>query len=594
MKNLIEKLFPVDELIATIKRFPLSVMCALGVFIIAILGIHDLIDYDEDFMARIVVILSCSYLWFGISKLMSESQSLNFIKHGIVAGMGVALISSLIFLSSLWTQNLLFLSPAILLILMVAPYLKGGDDTSVWFFNRQMWFGIAVSYIALLMFAGGVCVALWAIEALFEVHISEEIFFDIWAFSCLVLGPVYALSWVPRQFEFTEDDCRDPAGLSFIVNWISAPMAIVYLCILYAYFGKIIIDQEVPKGILAYMISGFVGAGVVTYLVSWPLRESGSVQLRLFHKVFFPALIIPVGFHFFAIWERISAYGVTEQRYFILITAVWFMIIALGNVKGKMPIKAIPASLAILLVFASFGPWGAVSISGISQFARLESLLVKNELLVDGNIIKRDEDSVSREDQISIGSIIDYLCQTDRDAMIAPWFNADGKADWRCYSGHNLTEHLGFKDAYSYNYGRGQDESRINIWTSENNNKPRDISGYDFMVKNGGLKFLGSQGCSSSSCKIDKPDLVEVYRAENSAKLVFKYESIVIAEYDFSAFLLEHKDDQNSDKYLFIEFENERIKMRMDIQSAYGEIKDDKPVLNSMGYDILYSFKDAH
>lgn len=590
MKTLIEKLFPFEELFLTVKRFPLSIVCALGLFVIAVLEIHNFVAFDDAVMGRVVAILSCLYFWFGISRLISESQNLSFAKHVLIALAGAAGIAALVISSPIWWQNLLFLVPAILLTLMFAPYLKGGDDLSVWFFNRMVWFGVAVSYIALLMFAGGVCTALWAVEELFDLNIHHHIFSDIWAFSCLVLGPIYALSWVPKVFEFTEEDCHDPPGLKFIVNWISVPMVLVYLAILYAYFAKVVFAQEIPNGILAYLISGFVGAGVVTYLVSWPLREVGSAQLRLFHKVFFPALIIPVGFHFFAIWERIGAYGLTEQRYFILLTAIWFSILALGNIYKKMPIKAVPATLAILLLFASFGPWGAVSVSGQSQFSRLTALMEKNGILVDGEIVKQDERSVPFEDRKSMSSILDYICRSDRDAWIEAWFNHENKENWSCYGGSQLTEQLGFSYVSSWRSAH-DDKERINIWVSHNNRLPIDLSGYDYLVKNGNAKVLNGKTCSGNSCQPDVDNLLEVYREKETAKITFKHESLVLAEHDLSEFLLKHRAERNYSKPLFIDLENERIKLRMSVHSAYGEIKDEKPVLTSLSYDLLYRFK---
>lgn len=314
--NLLKRLVPIDELLATAVRFSLSIACALGLFLIAILTIHDIVDFDNDAIARTCVILIMCYFWFGSVRLMTESMELGRSVHLLPAFAGAGFFIMLTLLDGdRWFLPFLYLGPALLLLIMFAPYLRGGDDLSVWFFNHHVWLAVFLSYTAMFLFAGGVSGAIWAVEELFGMPVPHEIYGDIWAFACLVLGPVYVLSGVPRKFFFSKDEVTPPPGLKFMANWITAPMVFVYLAILYAYFIRIMISGEVPNGYLAYLITGFAGAGIITYLLAYPLKEAGTPQLRLFYRVFFPALLIPVGFHFYAIWERVTAYGITEQRY---------------------------------------------------------------------------------------------------------------------------------------------------------------------------------------------------------------------------------------------------------------------------------------
>ncbi len=590
MKKLIEKLIPIDDLMATVKRFPLSVFSSVCIFILVFLSIHDVLDFKDENIFRLMSVFGCLYFWFGISKLIGESQKLSLVKLVLVSIIPAIGITALLLTADIWGLHLLFLWPALLLILMFSPYLKRGDDLSVWFFNRQLWFGAAVSYIALMLFAGGISAAFVAIDELFGVNIEGEFYADIWSFAGFVLGPVYALSWVPKQFVFTEDDCRDPPGLKFIANWISVPMVFVYLAILYAYFGKMVLEQTVPNGILAYLISGFVGAGVVTYLVSWPLREVGSAQLRLFHKIFFPALIIPVGFHFFAIWGRIGAYGVTEQRYFILLSAVWFMMIALGNLFQKMPIKAIPATLAILLLFASFGPWGAVSVSGVSQYSRLEGLLVKHDLVKDGTVQKAEVE-IPFEDRVSISSIVDYLCDTQRHEMVYRIFQTPEKEYERnrCYAHSLVKDQLGFD--YTYRSRQNRDD-HISIWGNSYRQEARDIRQYDYFIKNGNIK-KGHKPCKGDSCPEESPDYVDVFFDDEKTLLRFKRGDSILLEENIHDFVMDNRSRQNRDESLYLELENENIVVRMDVLSAYGKMDGDKPIINSMNYDLFYRFKDV-
>lgn len=578
MQKLIDKLLPLEDLYATARRFPLPVMCALGLFFIVILGIHDIISFKEDSIARVVASLGCCYFWFGISKLMSESQGWSAAKHYIISFIVAGGIITLFALSSVWAIHLLFVLPALLLGLMIAPYLTSGDDISVWFFNRTMWFGVMVSYATLILFAGGLSVALAAIQVLFDMRIKSEIFGDIWSFAALVLGPIYALSWVPKQFEFTEDDCNDPPGLKFIVNWISAPMVFVYLLILYAYFGKIIMTGEIPNGHLAWLISGFAGAGIVTYLVAWPLRDKGSLQLKLFYKIFFPALLIPVGFHFYAIWERISAYGITEQRYLLMISAIWFMMIALGNSFTRIPLKAIPMMLLVLMVFASFGPWGGVSISGRSQFSRLEKLLIKHDLIVDGKAVKAKED-IPFDDRLSISSILSYLCSTERDAMIAPLFN-----DMKYCSASNSTKQLGFEYVSRYTSRQRQEER---FYLRATSIKYIDVSQYDVLLK-GISPRLRKTEWSANYSEGDQP--IKITYVDNFLKVVIGAHPAI--DIDMKDFVSDKIDLEKNNLALVMEAENEDISYRLMFSYINGNTEKGETTVKNMNFDLYYRVKE--
>ena len=487
MMNVVKKLFSVEDLKDTVRRFPFSVFCAVFIFIWAILDIHEITDIDEEILARGATIMSSLYLWFGITKLISESREKSGLWNIAVPAAGAAAIGALFALSTLYWIHFFLVLPALLLGVMVAPFLSGGDDWSFWQFNRKLWMGVALSMFAAFLFAGGLSLALAAIDHLFGIDVDDEFYGDIWVFASAILGPVYALSRVPDKFEYSKDECEIPPGLRFIANWISVPIVFVYLLILYAYFIKIVVTGEVPSGHLAYMITGFVGSGVLTYMAAWPLFKSGEglPQLNLFYKIFFPALFVPVGFHFFAIWERIGAYGITEQRYVLLISAFWFLIIAITKSLPSIPLRVIPASLCVLLALSSFGPWGAVSVSGQSQHSLLKKLLTRNELLAEGKAVKLAEGkTISLEDRISISSILSYMCNTDRDDMIEPLFNTEDKEPWSCQPVGDLTQQLGFEYIY-YRSADSYNDAYFNISGHHySEGKPvLDVRGYDYLVR---------------------------------------------------------------------------------------------------------------
>ncbi len=426
MKSFFKKLssfFLEGGLKETVLRFPLPAICALLSFVLAVLSIHDVID-DDKIVGRIAACLCTGFFWFGGLRLVVESRNWSKTKELLWALIFFVPFSILMALADQFEQYLIFIIPALLLFLMVAPFTKslrdGADDFSFWQFNHTLWIGVVVSALAVGLMMAGLQAAVASIKALFDVNISHHVMEDIWAFSALLVGPVYALSWVPKTFEFKEADYKEPTGLSFMLNWILAPLILIYFLIIYAYFGKIILTQSLPSGTLSYMVMGFVGVSIATYLAGWPMKDKSGALLQKIYKYLFVALSIPVVLQFWAIGLRINDYGVTEQRYMVALSAVWMaVIIGLFVFKKIRSIKIIPALLTGLFFLAAFGPWGAVGLSGISQLGRLETLLTQYEILKGGEIFKTEKE-ISFDDRKSISSKLQYLKNTSRfDDVIA-------------------------------------------------------------------------------------------------------------------------------------------------------------------------------
>lgn len=478
--NKLSNFFLQGGLKETVLRFPLSSFCAFSLFVLAVLTSHDVIDERD--IGRVASCFAVGYFWFGAVRIMAESRGASFVREMITAFIVFVPFALLMALADDYGLYLIFVIPALLLFLMVAPYThtmrQNDDDLSFWFYNRFLWLGVLVSFLAIFIMTGGLHAAFASIEALFGVNLPHEVMGDIWAFSALLVGPVYALSWVPKEFNFKKEDCKDPPGLGFLLNWILAPLILIYFLILYAYLVKLIAVQELPLGVLAYMVTGFVGVGIATYLIGWPMREAGGVILQKIYKYLFPALAIPVFLQFIAIGERIYTFGVTEQRYMIVLSAIWLaVLVGFFTFKKATSIKIIPALLSVLFIIAAFGPWSAVGVSGMSQQHRLEKLLIKYEILQDGKIVKTTKD-VPFEDRKSISSKVQYLHDSNRKDRLRAWFPDKKESEWKGFTSYKMVEEMGIKFVSKYEMNHSQD--RFQYYAKHSQRKLTDVRGYDY------------------------------------------------------------------------------------------------------------------
>ena len=470
----------------TVMRFPVSSICALTLFIISVITNLNLIAPEEPFMRAIASVI-VGYFWFGGMRLVGESMGWSRAREMARAFLVYVPFVALMALAEDFGQYLLFIIPALLLFLMISPYMatrfKSENDLSFWLFNRYLWVGVLLSFLAILVMTGGLHAAFASIEALFKVNLSHKVMSNIWSFSAFLVGPVYALSLVPKQFVYEDkNECEQTPGLMFMLNWILAPLILIYFLILYAYFIKLLVIQELPLGVLAYMVTGFAGAGIATYLIGWPVREKTGALLQKIYQYFFPALIVPVILQILAIGERIYTFGVTEQRFMVALSAVWLaVLVVLFTERKNTSIKIMPYLLMMLLALASFGPWGAVGLSGISQYNRLEKLLTQYEILQDGKVVKTEAD-VPFEDRKSISSKVQYFYDTDREERLRAWFPDKDDEAWKKLYASNLVEEMGLQ--YVNKYQHANNDDRFNYSARNSYRAALDVRGYDFVVSN--------------------------------------------------------------------------------------------------------------
>ena len=478
-------------------------------------------------------------------------------------------------------SRMFFFIPALLLIITFAPFIqRKRDDLSFWFYNRLTWFGVAVALIGSMLMFGGAAAAVGSVDYLFGVDIDGDVYAYLFSFAAIILGPLYALSWIPKKFNYTEEDCNDPPGLGFIVNWILAPLVIVYMAILYAYFAKILVTQDVPRGQLALMIAGFGGAGVITYLVAYAMRERGGAMLKLVMKYFFPALLIPVLMQAYSIFLRVEQYGMTEKRYIIIVAALWFAFLAIGFTLKRLPLRAITMSLCGLLLIASWGPLSAISVSVWDQSRRLDAVLQSNNLIEDGKLVKAKSD-ISFEDRKTISSIVEYLGQKEKTLY---------QFELERYGNTDVFNTLGFDFVPRYNR-RGDEVSSeyLNYNFNGTRNQALRVTGYDYVLQHLNFYSGGEQTLEIGEGEVP----VKLVSKKTEAGIQITIDDLDVFEFDVSNVLEDlrkNQFDSRSNTYTYEE-ESTGYRLKFRLQSLNARVKDGKTKLNNLNGQLFIDKK---
>lgn len=467
----------------------------------------------------------------------------------------------------------------------VAPYLRKGEANGFWQFNKTVFLQIILSVLYTAVLYLGIVLALLAIKNLFGVEIKDRRFFELWVLLVGIFNTWFFLSGLPNDYEQLEQDCSYPKGLKVFTQYVLLPLVSIYLLILYVYLIKIIALWKLPVGWVSVLILSFAIAGILSLLLVHPLRaEENESWLKHFTRWFYRLQFPLVGLLFVAIGKRLSQYGITEERYFILILAFWLLGISLYFlISRKKNIRFIPISLGALALLASFGPWGCFSVSKNNQLARLKHFLEKEQLLVDGKWV-RSSKNIAFDKRKTICSVVDYLNDMHGSKSLQPLLSINldtlfkKKAKYEHASALLDTMGVRYVDKWQ------QSEDRDNYVRLSN---PTEASGvleletYRYLVNFGNLYASGSEREQKASKFAVQGDTLYLWYPSDSCKLKLKYRS-ELSEVDLNPLLNKYKDApgqqvKDSEEMVFhLKTKNSQIKFilySLDVTLKEGEHK---------------------
>jgi hypothetical protein len=420
----------------TIRRFPLAIADALVGSAAAIV----LVNYTEeqpDWWWTLNNVFVASSL--GIALLMAAvlvGERLQWNRRRLI-GMQMAGVVLLILYGFTLPHNIYappyvfairhwLLLLGVHLLVACAPFFRKGEINGFWQFNKSIFLRLLTAALFSAVLLAGLDIALVAITHLFDIKIRPERYLQVFIVIAGIFNTWFFLSGVPRNLNELEGETAYPKGLKVFTQYVLVPLVTVYVAILYTYLVKIIVEWSWPKGWVSYLVLGFSIAGIFSLLLVHPIQErEGNVWIKRFARWYYVAEIPLVVVLLLAIWRRVSEYGITENRYFVIGMGFWLAAIVIYFLISKGPsIKSIPTTLCILAFLGCFGPWGAFSVSERSQVDRLECLLSDAGILQKGKVVRAAQ-GVSFDKSREIASVVRYLHNVHGLSVLQPWFDVN-------------------------------------------------------------------------------------------------------------------------------------------------------------------------
>ncbi|HKQ94991.1 MAG TPA: DUF4153 domain-containing protein [Aestuariivirgaceae bacterium] len=573
----LQRLIP--DLSNTVARFPGAVLVSLTLTVLVNLDIASESLFEAETFERLLRANLAAFAAAGAGHLYAEGRRWPQ-GWGFATSIAAALVAAAMF----WFAHPIelrmeYFAAGLVLLLMTAAYIRpDARQGALWLFNFRLLFSALVAAVVTVATCGGLSAIVASLHFLFDFPVSSDTYSHIWATGASLIAPLYGMSLISPDLDEEFDATRhgDPIishGVSVLSNYILVPLALVYVVILHAYALKIVLTGELPKGMVANLVCLFGLGGTAIYLIAYPWRDTGTRLLRWYLRSWFWFTIVPVVLLTVAVWRRVSDYGLTPERYGLIIIAVWLAAMAayLAWKRGRADLRVIMLSLAGLLLLGSVGPWGAQGASITSQFGRLETLLARLGYLKDERLVSPRPTNIAAGsgDANSVGSIIWFLINEKADDRLRPWFEGHPADPWksadRSNLGTKLSELLGVPVA--------PDPKLYSRYVSFSATEPHVFSLPANSVLSGPVR-LSPVGAPES---VPKPgDPMTVNRGA-TIDIVYGTRVWTVTTLD----LVKQLDDKSAPAVRSLVVDGPAGQLTIIVEAAYGEDKDDTTVLNS-------------
>ena len=471
------------------ERFPITIILAFLHFITGIY-IAEVRSFQSDEFVEVNLLLFGSIFITAMFEMLYEKyfyKKNRWLVRGIYSVITFA-VSIIVFVEYLRTSdyyNIYYftLIPISIVLFLLIPILKKKE-------NKEKYLqSVFSNFVITGIFAGvlwiGVEIILTTVNYLF-FYSGDSLFFRLTTYSFWFITEVFGASLFLSLLKKPDDNLENyefPFIFNLLIKFVIIPLIIIYTGVLYIYMMKVLISMHLPKGLISHLVLWYTAFSVAVMILITPFTQKDKFFENF--KKYFPYFSIPLIFaSLFAVFQRTYQYGITENRYYVLISIFWLLFCMILYI-GKMNITGIFISLIACLVISVYTPLSAKNVSNFSQSQRLKRMLVKYGALKDGKISKITQKLTNNEGS-QIYTTIQYISDNSTIAKLN-FKNEKGEV----YSTlGDLEKGLDVKESWKDYYYRSDDEGNYEerkvvtykVKNIENSEIISDIAGYDNFI----------------------------------------------------------------------------------------------------------------
>lgn len=519
------------------ERFPITIILAFLHFITGIY-IAEVRSFQSDEFVEVNLLLFGSIFITAMFEMLYEKyfyKQNRWLVRGIYSAI-TFVISIIFFVEYLRTNdyyNIYYftLIPISIVLFLLIPILKKKENKEKYLQSVFSNFVITGIFVAVLWI--GIEIILTTVNYLF-FYSGDSLFFRLTTYSFWFITEVFGASLFLSLLKKPDDNLENyefPFIFNLLIKFVIIPLIIIYTGVLYIYMMKVLISMHLPKGLISHLVLWYTAFSVAVMILITPFTQKDKFFENF--KKYFPYFSIPLIFaSLFAVFQRTYQYGITENRYYVLISIFWLLFCMILYIR-KMNITGIFISLITCLVISVYTPLSAKNVSNFSQSQRLKRMLVKYGALKDGKISKITQ-KLNNSEGSQIYTTLQYISDNSTIAKLN-FKNEKGEV----YSTlGDLEKGLDVKESWKDYYYRSDDEGNYEerkvvtykVKNSENAEIISDITGYDNFISYKNVYNDGStnQKNESEKYKIILKNKIITINSKNGTELAkINYEDVV-------------------------------------------------------------------
>jgi putative membrane protein len=483
-----------------IERFPLTVFCSVVVFILSVYLVENPELKNENLLNELhkMVILLGMSIPLTLALELAREKYFSVKNKWVIRFVNVLI--TLVFIifyrfyylsgknssSTLDSLEQLMATGIIFFLCFLLVPVIGKKDEEEKYFQSVIVDKTVTILFSVVLFLG--LIAVFAtIDGLSLIKLDSNIYIETWLFVVFVFSVIFFLSKLKKVDESLEN-YEIHKIFKFLIYFIVIPLITTYTGILYVYFGKMLITRSWPQGLVSHLILWYTIFSLFIMIMVTPMAKKDSVA-RAFKKYFpfasLPLLVLSI----VSISKRISQYGVTPSRYFVVLLAMWLIFCMVSSIF-KARLSVILISLITVVYISVFTPVNNRRITLMSQNKRFEKILVKHGLLKDGKLVKKPE--LAKEKKYEVTDVLNYILGINDRRNDIENLKPFGKTDGKPYKDREEFEkRLGIDTAwYQYSdFGSIGDSYFVTFGINENvlvnmYNGIEEVKGYDYAITN--------------------------------------------------------------------------------------------------------------
>ena len=366
-----------SQITSAFKRFPLASAFAISATIAFIYFYENSLSPTHSKLTYWLFIypIAATMIALTISLVHESRKKFSIIPHIIAEAVWLAISIALVFYhfsTNNYTEHIyilvtwLFIYTTAFLSIFVAPFFKQKDENGFWIFLMRNAKAAVVAIAISLVLLAAIDRLLFGFFNLFDIKISGRPFAYSAIISLCTILPILFFSGIPSIDECLQEA---PALNKFQTSankFLFLPVLSLYIILLYAYIAKIIIQWEMPKGMVSYLVSASMLLMLLRVTLMLPERINPKPSFEKKLLKILPAACIPlVILMSVGIMRRISDYGISEDRYYITaINIFYYIIIAILLIdKIKCKSKYITIVFCGMFLILTNGPLSAINVT---------------------------------------------------------------------------------------------------------------------------------------------------------------------------------------------------------------------------------------